>query len=247
MAGTMSGIDVAAVLAIMGFGSFVYAVSGFGFALVSAPLLALVLAPSRAVVLVSLASVASNIRFGALGFRDADRALVLRLVVASLVGMPIGLVVIEHASARGLRLVIGIAVAAIAAVMASGYRPRRAGMGTDVVAGFVSGVLNTSTGTNGPPLVIGLHARGIPPTRFRSTLAAVFFVTNVVAIALFATRGRVLGRDVALAVAVLPLQLAAWAIGSAVHRRLSAERFEKVTIVLLFASALAAIVGALRA
>ena len=72
----MSGVDVVAVLAIMGFGSFVYAVSGFGFALVSAPLLALVIAPSRAVVLVSLASVASNVRFGVLGIRDADRAIV---------------------------------------------------------------------------------------------------------------------------------------------------------------------------
>jgi uncharacterized membrane protein YfcA len=240
------GVEQLVVLGIIGLGTFVYAVSGFGLALVSSPLLALVIAPSRGVVLLTLASVLNNLRFGLPGLKTADRAMTTRLVLASLAGMPFGLLVLSHASARALRLIIGVVVVVIGVVMATGIRPRRAGVVTDVVAGFVSGVLNTSTGTNGPPLVIGLHARRVEPKAFRSTLAIVFLASNVVALALFAAQHRIHLVDVRLAALAVPIQLVFTAAGSAVHERLERERFEKLTIALLLASALAAIVGALR-
>ena len=49
-----------------------------------------------------------------------------------------------------------------------------------VGVGFVSGVLNTSLSTNGPPLVFGLQARHLGAAPFRATISTVFAFSNIV-------------------------------------------------------------------
>ena len=58
----MSAPAFALLLVILSFGAFVQAVSGFGFALVAVPLASIVVAPSRAVVIISLASLLTSVR-----------------------------------------------------------------------------------------------------------------------------------------------------------------------------------------
>ena len=58
-------------------------------------------------------------------------------------------------------------------------------------AGFVSGVLNTSLSTNGPPIVFALQARHLPPDRFRGTINVVFACCNILGTTLFIAAGKV--------------------------------------------------------
>ena len=49
------------------------------------------------------------------------------------------------------------------------------------VAGFFSGLLNTSTSMSGPPVLILLAGQGLPKDQFRRTLVSFFFVSGLVA------------------------------------------------------------------
>ena len=241
----MSAAAFALVVVILSFGAFVQAVSGFGFALVGVPLTSIVVTPSRAVVIVALASLLASVRNALAARHDIEVPVAARMTAAALVGMPLGLVVLEVVSDQALRLTIGALVALTAALIAAGVELRRGTVISDVLTGFVSGVLNTSTGTNGPAVVIGLRAHRLGVVRFRGTMATVFIVSGVVALALFAARGRIHASDVAVAGASLPAQLFTAFGGDRAGRHLGDHRFDRLVITLLLASAIAAVATAL--
>ena len=64
-----------------------------------------------------------------------------------------------------------------------------------MACGFTSGVLNTSLGTNGPPLVFDLQARAIDANTFRATISMVFVFGNMLALTLFVLDGKVTADD----------------------------------------------------
>jgi uncharacterized membrane protein YfcA len=240
----------AAVAAVVLFAAVVQGASGFGFSLVAVPLLAVAAGPKDAVVLASVLAVVSTAGL-AVRFRDqVDRPLALRLLAGACVGLPFGAVVLQVVPADALLLTIGVVVLAFTVVLARrGGQPApagAAGTGSDVGAGLLCGLLTTSVGTNGPPVVLRLQAHGLPAGRFRATASAVFVGCNLAAVVIFAAGGRV-DREllVQAAVAVPGLVLGLWA-GDRVHRRLPAERFRSMVLGLMVLTALAAVLAALR-
>jgi hypothetical protein len=175
---------------------------------------------------------------------DIDRRVARNMILAAMAGMPLGLFVLEVVSDTALRLTIGISVALAATLIAAGFEIWRGTLATDLVTGFISGVLNTSVGTNGPAVVIGLRAHRFGITRFRGTMALVFIASGAIAIALFAVRGRITGLDLLVVGAALPVQFLAASIGDRVGRLLTGHRFNRMVIGLLYASATAAIITA---
>jgi uncharacterized membrane protein YfcA len=128
-------------------------------------------------------------------------------------------------------------VLSTAALLASGWTPPPPPRSADVGAGFVSGVLNTSIGISGPPVVILLQARQVLKGPFRATTATLFAVAGVVALALFGIGGQ-FNRSVLVAAAVaLPAWPAGWFIGARLHRRLPEARFRVLVLVLMVATA----------
>ncbi len=101
-----------------------------------------------------------------------------------------------------------------------------------------------SAGVNGPPLVFVLQARRFDPARFRATITSVFFVLDVVGVAVFTATGDVDG-EVLLAVAVALPALALGAVaGIELRRHLDARRFRTLVLVLLTVAGGSAIVSA---
>lgn len=222
----------------------VQALSGFGSALVSVPLLAIVLGPAEAIVLsvmvgFVLCSVAA-VRERA----HVDRAPAVRLVVWALPALPVGLLVLEVASERAVSLLVGAVVVVSALLLGMGVRvpDRESAQG---FAGALSGALLTSTGLNGPPLVLALSGTSGEPRRLRATLQAVFAVQDVVALAGFALVGAL---DLALlpyaAVGVVGIQVG-WALGGLLFSRFTRKAFDRVVLVVLLASGVSAVSAAL--
>jgi uncharacterized protein len=155
-------------------------------------------------------------------------------------GMPLGLVVLVAVPETTLRLVIAVAVLVSVMVVWRGASIRGTGRRYDVGAGFLSGVLNTSVSTNGPPLVLVLQARRLPPDAFRATLASVFLASNVVAVTLVLVAGRVTADIVRTSLVALPAMLAGWVAGVRLAPRLHPERFRGMVLGLLVVSAVIA-------
>ncbi len=240
----MSPSQVVLLVVILTASGFVSGISGFGYALAATPLCSMVIAPGEAVVLITLCGVTPAVQNFVTFRRDVDLVVARRMLVASLAGMPLGLVVLEAFGDVPLRLTIGITTLSIAMLLLVGVELRRANAYTDAALGFVSGVLNTSVGTNGPPLVIGLRAHNLEIPRFRGTISALFVIAQVVALVLFGVRGRIHLDLVWLALAVVPMEmLVIWA-GQRVSLRLGRRRFDHVVLGLLLATGGAAMLNA---
>jgi hypothetical protein len=245
--GSSLGVQIATTVGVVGFASFLQRLSGFGFALIATPLLAFAMPVQQAVVVLALASLPSmTVNWLELG-EHADRRQVAWLIAWAVPGMPLGLVAHHTVSDRAMRLVLAATVLAATVVLIAGWRVHTAHVRrADAIAGFVSGVLNTSTGTNGPPLVVTLTGQEVEPDRMRATLAGVFGLSGVVSIALFAVDGMVTRRTLFLAAAGLPILLAGRQVGAFAAGRISPERFRTLIYALLIVTVLASAVRALR-
>ena len=187
----MSLFDWAA-LAVVTFGAAVLqAASGFGFAIVAAPLFLLLVEPVRAIQLVIIVTAAFSIVVLPRLWRAIAPRLLLRLTGGSLLGLPLGLLAFRHSDPRLVRVAAGITVLAFAVVIAAMRRGARRGKpttlvmtpGRDLAAGAVSGAATALVGMSGPPVLIYLMLAGAPPGTVRATLLAFFALSYTVTLA----------------------------------------------------------------
>lgn len=241
----MSGAEIAIAVAILGFASLVQALTGFGFALLSMPLLSVVAGPTQALAVVSMLAI-TNSAATAITARDrTDRPMVKRQSIAALVGMPVGLLLLESVPERGMQALIAVSVATAAIALALKFRLSHVSPRIEAAAGFTSGALATSTGTSGPPLVICHQSLGLPAATVRATLATQFFITGWVSVALLAIRGHITPDDVVVAAFALPVMLVTWQIGARSFARISQSRYDILVVTLLLGVAAVALFQAL--
>jgi uncharacterized membrane protein YfcA len=242
----MDGVGAwAAVAAIVAAAGVAQGLSGFGFSLISIPLLALVVPVKAAIVGGAFLGLVQSGLVVARDHRHIDRRGAAVLVLAALAGMPIGLLVITRVREEPLQVVIAVTVLVFTGLLWRRVRLPTDSLPAEVGIGFTSGMLSTSTGMSGPPLVIALQARGIPPSAFRATLATVFVSGSGVSLLLFWSQGLVTADAVKVAAAGLPGLLIGILVGELAFRRVDHERFRALVLVLLVASAVLALIGAL--
>lgn len=236
---------VAGLTAVLLLASVVQAVSGFGFALLSMPLLSVIVDTKDAVAVSTLVGTLASTVMLARHRRHVCWPLVWPLLGGALAGMPVGLYVLIVLDERLLRLVLAGAVLVSVFVLARGWQLEGRSRRFDLGAGFLSGVLNTSVSTNGPPLVLALQARGLEPDAFRATISALFVAGAVGANLLLAGAGRYTNQVLAYAAVGAPALLVGGLIGTRLARRLAAARFRPLVLGLLVVAAMAAGAGAL--
>jgi uncharacterized membrane protein YfcA len=242
----MDGVGAwAAVAAIVAAAGVAQGLSGFGFSLISIPLLALVVPVKAAIVGGAFLGLVQSGLVVARDHRHVDRRSAGVLVLAALAGMPIGLLVITRVREEPLQVVIAVTVLVFSGLLWRRVRLPTDSLPAEVGVGFTSGMLSTSTGMSGPPLVIALQARGVQPSAFRATLATVFVSGSGISLLLFWSRGLVTADAVKVAAAGLPGLLIGILVGELAFRRVDHERFRAIVLVLLVASAVLALVGAL--
>src|SRR5437773_2830002 len=185
---------IVVIAATVAFAATIQATMGFGFALVAVPIIAVADDPKVAVVAITAIGVPMTL-WNTIRWRAHLRVGAMTTVVgASLIGMPIGALILARAPDPALTFAIGIVVLGLTAWLWRGLQ-LPPGPRTEIAAGIASGALGTSTGTNGPPLVIAFQATGMERDAFRATLAGCFFVQGVAALFLF-WAGGLLTRDV---------------------------------------------------
>jgi uncharacterized protein len=231
------------VFAVVAIASAAQSLSGFGFALIATPVVAVLAGPHEAIVGLTMVGLLLVAQLSLRGRGHVDRPTVLVMTVAAILGMPLGLLVLTQVEERVLTLLIAAAVITFAVLLWRGLRlPRH--RGTDAVAGFAAGILSTSTGTSGPPIVIALSTKDMEPTVFRATISAIFLVQGSAALVAFALAGQVTLDALAVALAGLPGLVLGSIVGEGGFRRLDASTFRTVVLGLLFVSGLVALLGA---
>ena len=205
--------------------------AGFGFALVTVPALLLVYDPAVVITVNTTLSLftTTNVALGAR--RDIDPGTIFRLLPFSLVGLIAGVEILELAEPEYIRLAVGPLVVVSAVLLFRGVRiPGAESRWADGVAGSTSGLLGTSTGIGGPPVVLLLASRKIRKHVFRATVAAYFVFTGVVGLALLFLRGVAGVQDLVLAALLVPAVFVGKLAGTYLLERSSEEAFRAATL-----------------
>jgi uncharacterized protein len=219
--------------------------SGFGFSLIAVPIISILVGAKVAVVATDTLAFAIILSIAVSGRRDVQRRVLRVVTIAAVVGMPEGLWILTHVGDRVLSVVIACVVIGLTMLLISGASaPEWAG--GDVAAGVVSGVLATSTGTNGPPLVLALHARGVPATEFRATLSAAFVLQDIVAMLGFAVTGQFTAEVWRVVAVGLPGLVVGRLVGDRLFASLDQRRFRAVVLGLLLVTGVLTLAEALH-
>ena len=199
---------VAAVAGIVFLSAVLQRAVGFGFALIAVPLAAFVVPTKSAVVIVFLSGWLTSVWL-AIRLRDEiEWPAARRLAVGCVIGAPMGVVVLSFVPATVLRFVLGVTTCLAATwIVVSSRVLRRQPVAeygaTTFVLGLMSGVINTSLATSGPPLVYALRRSGLRDDRFRATISVLFVISNVAGLPLLIAAGLVTSFDVKVAAASL--------------------------------------------
>jgi uncharacterized membrane protein YfcA len=168
------------------------------------------------------------------------------LLLGSLLGIPLGAWIITITPQPVLKILIGAVIIAFAVPAALGIHRtvhhERLGGG---LAGFLSGILASSTSLGGPPVVLFMHGQRWPKQTIHPSLATYFlWITAFSLIALGVSR-QVHAGAIVTAASLLPAMLIGIIAGMRTFYKTDSRLFRQLTIaVVIGAGALAILSGA---
>ncbi|GAB2506292.1 hypothetical protein GCM10027063_51830 [Promicromonospora xylanilytica] len=240
-----SGVLFGALFGLILVSAVLQSLSGFGFALLSAPVLAATIGGAEAVSTIILTGTACDVAILAMR-RSVPRPVgreVWALAGWSVPGMLAGAWLLAALPAAGLQVfVAGVVLAAVVLRLRSRERGVVVRPAWAVPAGLLSGALSTSTSLGGPPSVYYLVHRGLTPQAMRDTLVTVSLVRLPLSVAALVLAGT--WETYALWLPLVGAALLGQLVGSRVFHAFGSARYERVVLGLLVASALVS-VGAL--
>ncbi|GGE35450.1 UPF0721 transmembrane protein [Pullulanibacillus camelliae] len=229
------------IIASVFIGALIRATFGFGEAVVSMPLLALLpIGLHTSISLIGLAGLTVALFTAISGWRHVDRPALIRLVIGALIGIPIGLLFIVKVPAMIITVGLGIFLMAygsysfIKLLYAKGsVKSRLRASFWSLPVGIISGIMGSAYNTHGVPVVVYGTLRRWEPRRFRGTLQAHFLISGVL-IVIGQALGGLWTEDLFLLFGLsLPAIIIATLLGVFLHRRIPNEKFERYVFLLI--------------
>ncbi|MDY2685627.1 MAG: sulfite exporter TauE/SafE family protein [Selenomonadaceae bacterium] len=153
--------------------------TGFGLAIVMAPLLMLFYDAKSVVALVLMLCLCGNLVQSILHVREANVRLVAFLYLGVLIGQPIGFQIFDMATSETLKLLINVMVLVSLLIMQAMRVRIRETNGNSVKAGVLAGITSVTTGMGGPPFLLYIAHTKMAPGRLRATCFLFFFLCNI--------------------------------------------------------------------
>ncbi len=236
---TLGPAELAAACAAITLAYTVFGFGGFGANLVALPMLVHLMSLRFAVPILLVLDLFSATLMGVKNRALIDWRELRRLVPSLLIGMGLGLLVLQHAAERWLLLLLGVFVGGFALWSLLGradsrpVSPRWAWP-----AGLVGGLFSAMFGTGGPAYTLYLARRIVDTTRLRATIGALILGSALMRLALFTGSGFFEQPGLLeLAALLVPCALVGYVIGSRLHARLPQAQVRRAIWVLLLLSA----------
>lgn len=221
-----AGVTALEVPAVLFFAALVRSTLGFGEALIAVPLLALLLPIQTAVPIVVLISITVAAIVLIQDWRHVHVRSAGWLVASTLIGTPLGLLLLTRAQPRVVKTCLGLFLAVFSSYFL--LSRKRAVLADDRLAwpfGLCAGMLGGAFGMNGPPLVMYGTLRGWSPQRFRATLQGYFLPASMISMAGYWLAGLWKAEVTRYYLLSLPAVLAATLLGRAMNGRIEARSF----------------------
>lgn len=222
------------IIPIIFFAFVVFGLTGFGSALIAMPLLIPLLGVDVATPLVAILALVAQVVM-LIRFRDSiSFSTVWRLVLASLVGIPIGLTVVRQVDSGIVLTVLGCLLFAyglyglLRPSLPQIKNPRWA-----FAFGFVGGLLSGAYNTGGPPVVIYANLLRWSPAEFRSNLGGAFLLNSIVVVVAHGVSGHITASVLENALLAVPSTLVGMLASLWLEQFINQDTFRKLILVML--------------
>lgn len=206
--------------------------TGFGFSILATPFLLLLFEPANAIQINLILSFMISLALITTIQKDIRFDLIKRLLIGSLIGLPIGIIIFLNINTTLLKVSIGIIILALTALLLLNYQMKQH-KGKDVVVGGLSGILTTSIGMPGPPLLLYFAGTKMDKETLRGTTLAFYLFIYIVSLTIqvvFAGTDPIVWKSSLYA---LPLVFIGLIIGQKLFLRLNQRTFQIFTYILL--------------
>jgi hypothetical protein len=213
---------------------FTQSLSGFGSALVAMALLPTVIGIQLATPLVAVVALVLEVVL-IIRFRQSlDVRDIWRVVLAALIGTPIGAYFLSNVDENISLTVLGLVIAGYAIYALLGLKmPRLERPIWAFLAGLFGGLLGGAYNTSGPPVILYADCRRWPPDVFKSNLQGYFVVSSVAVLATHALNGNLTPQVWNLFWWTIPFIVVGLVAGLSLDRWLNPVMFRRVVLVLL--------------
>jgi uncharacterized membrane protein YfcA len=232
-------------LIIISFACFYQGLTGFGSALIAAPLLLLILDKVTVVTSITLVGLVLNVFLLRKIKQPLNLTLLLPLCLASVIGMPFGIWILKAVPINLMKIIAG-SLAILSALIISFTKsslPRTKLL--TVIAGIFSGVLQTSISMSGPPVVTLLAAMDGEKNEMRKTLVTFFLFINLVSLPFFLFSKFLTFQRISLSCFVLPFVFLGAYLGNKVVEKIPQKAFRWLALVTVCITGLVSIYSGL--
>ncbi|HEV8340084.1 MAG TPA: sulfite exporter TauE/SafE family protein [bacterium] len=244
----LSGPAVLAIGLIVFGAATVKGVAGLGFPLITVPLVANIIGPPAAVVVIAVPTVASNLFMVAQGGGSVTRLRQLAWMIAGLLaGTAVGARALRDISPRLLTVILGIIAVGYAgsALLRLPVRlPSSPRPGVSLTVGAATGLIGGATTIYAPLVSAYVDTMGLARDEFVFWVTALFLIGTSTQVLTYLHAGIYRGNLLWFALLLcLPMLAGTW-IGMRVRRRLPPEGFRTLVLVLILLSGVSLLVRA---
>ena len=213
------------------FASFTQGLTGFGYALISIPLITLLTDIRYAIILGALCGLVMNIYLliqlrGHITFAD-----VKSLIIGSVVGIPFGVYFLSEANPQLLKTFLGILVLIFVLLsLTKVIKQRGINSRWGYLFGLFSGLLGGAFNTNGPPILIYFYLQNWDKLKQKASITGFFIVSSVIIVSSHAISGLTTKAIFMDFLMYLPVVLIGLFIGSSLFSRVSSKLYNKIIL-----------------
>ncbi|WJE26341.1 sulfite exporter TauE/SafE family protein [Bacillus cereus] len=206
--------------------------TGFGFSIMATPFLLMLFLPQEAIQINIILSLIISISLIWKIRMDIDFILLKRLTFGSIVGVPFGILIFTSININAFKLAISILLLILTLMLICNFKIKST-QSRDFVVGGLSGLLTTSIGMPGPPLLLYFTGTDTEKGKLRATTLTfylfIYFISLITQI-LFTGTNRTIWESSFYAIPIIFLGLF---IGQIIFKWLNQRIFKIFTYILL--------------
>lgn len=212
-------------------GAVTQGLTGFGFALISVPLLSLFLDIKTAIPLGALCGLVINLLLFLKFKKHMDLREIGPLMAGALLGIPMGAVFLREAAPGVIKIILAFVVLLFALYSLSGkVSTKGINVNWGYFYGFMAGILGGAFNTNGPPVLIYSYLKGWDKNIMKASLVGFFTFTSVIIVSSHLAAGLITKSILVQFLYLLPVITVGIAFGNWLFSRVSSKIYNKVII-----------------
>ena len=186
----LSLVEIYFIILTVFIASIIRGFNGFGFSATCISSFSFILPAIEIVPIILALEVIISIFMAPYIWNKIDWNFVFKILIGIIIGSPIGLYLLRHLNPETIHLSVCLLVIIFSILLMKGYSNKKINNNYGkFFTGIISGTLNGLTTLGGMPVALFLLITSIHPAVIRGSLAALFFLTDIYALALSSLAG----------------------------------------------------------